>query len=352
MPRDHARVPHSLWEPGSRFLELTEAQQRLYMFASSQPEVSYAGVVPYTPRRWAGMAKNCTAVAMRRNVEAVHAAGYVAADEENEEILLRRFVETEGILTQPNVAKATRKAFNAIHSPALRRVFLDDLLRLARGPQRPGWEKGWKVLADLLPEEAIPEGLPEPFGEGFREGSDEGSPEGIGEGIGEGFAEGCSRDQRARDNHLPPDTYHLAPEPCPPAAAARAAAQAAAKRGRKATAAAGIDNGAGLPGEVARLRSKLDVARLFVRWDGLTKTDLAEVVQLVAVHGDGPLVKAALHAYRPDDPPVFAQAWLPSWRALPPPGELRLAAHRPKCPLHLREEPCGGCAADAKAGQA
>jgi hypothetical protein len=337
MPRDHARVPHSLWRQDSAFLQLTLSQQRVYLFAASQPQVSYAGIVPYTARRWAAMAKCCTAPALRRDLAAVHAAGFIAVDEDAEEILLRRFVEIEGILTQPNVAKACRKAFNAIHSPDLRRVFLDDLLALARGPQQPHWATGWKVLADLLPEETpepFAEGFREPFREGLAEGHQEGSPE----GHGEGFADGSS--------HAGPHDQHLTSAPGTQAAAPRAR-----PRPRKGPA-GGIDNGSNLPGEVARLRSKLDVARLFVRWDQLSRAELDEVVALVRTHGDAPLVKAALHAYQPNDPPVFAKAWLPSWRALPPPGELRLASHRPKCPLHLQNEPCGGCAADAKAGPA
>lgn len=134
----------------------------------------------------------------------------------------------------------------------------------------------------------------------------------------------------------------------------RGTAAAAAARGRtKPAATAPAEPGdppeVDLPGEVARLKSKLDVRRLQVRWDKLTASELAEVVDLVAVHGDEHLVSAAIGSYRAEDPPVFAQAWLGHWRALAPPGELRAVPPPPRCPTHLLDRPCRGCAADRKA---
>jgi len=106
-----------------------------------------------------------------------------------------------------------------------------------------------------------------------------------------------------------------------------------------------------LPGELAILRSKLDAARLVVRWDRLHPDVAAEIADCVRVHGDAALVKSAQHAYRPDSPPVFAQAWLGHWRALPPPGE-RLRIVTDRCPTHALDLPCRSCAADRKAGSA
>lgn len=109
-----------------------------------------------------------------------------------------------------------------------------------------------------------------------------------------------------------------------------------------------------LPGEIEILRSKLDGKKMPVRWDDLDANELAEIVALVHLHGDGPLVKAAVRAYRPNDPPVFAQAWLGDWRALRAPGDLALVVEL--CPEHrFQREPAGSCrfcAADALAGDA
>lgn len=104
-----------------------------------------------------------------------------------------------------------------------------------------------------------------------------------------------------------------------------------------------------LPEPVRRLRRKLEEAKLVVRWDRLTDDQVSEVSEMVDIHGVEPLVKAAVAAYRPNDPPAFAQAWLAFWRAVPAPGS-RLQAVPDRCLVHLQEAPCRGCAADMKAG--
>lgn len=109
-----------------------------------------------------------------------------------------------------------------------------------------------------------------------------------------------------------------------------------------------VDN---LPGEVAILRSKLEARKLTVRWDKLTTEQLDEIIALVNLHGDGPLVKAAQNAYQPNDPIVFAQGWLKHWRALTAPGKLR-AVDDQTCPQRGHTGTvrfCMNCIADSKA---
>lgn len=106
-----------------------------------------------------------------------------------------------------------------------------------------------------------------------------------------------------------------------------------------------------LPEPVRRLRGKLQEANLNVRWDRLTVDQIAEIVELIEAQTVERLVRAAVQAYQPNDPPAFAQAWLGHWRSLPPVGE-RLRAVRETCPVHALEKPCRGCAADKLAGEA
>lgn len=111
----------------------------------------------------------------------------------------------------------------------------------------------------------------------------------------------------------------------------------------------------GLPAVVEILRTKLDARKLTVRWDKLTADQLTQIEHLVEIHGDGPLIQASIASYRPDNPPVFAQAWLGAWNALPEPGAGHLALVRPQlCDTHgVTLSPagtCSSCAADAKAG--
>lgn len=101
------------------------------------------------------------------------------------------------------------------------------------------------------------------------------------------------------------------------------------RKSKKKTAAAAADPTPPLPPSVEILKTKLDAARLVVRWDRLAANpeQVAAVEQLIEVHGDGPLVKSALMTHRPDSPAAFAQAWLGAWSSLPEPGAgLRVVA--------------------------
>jgi hypothetical protein len=86
-----------------------------------------------------------------------------------------------------------------------------------------------------------------------------------------------------------------------------------------------------LPAALEILRAKLDARKLAVRWDKLKPDQVAQIEQLIELHGDTPLVRAALQSFRPDSPPAFVQAWLETWRTLPQPGRLEIVA--PPCDL-------------------
>lgn len=107
-----------------------------------------------------------------------------------------------------------------------------------------------------------------------------------------------------------------------------------------------------LPPPLEILRRKLEAARLVVRWDGLTPDQHTEIADLIDLHGDGPLVQAAVRAYRPDAPAAFAQAWLGAWRQLTPPGT-GLRAVDPPCTEAGHSgtsKHCAQCASERLAG--
>lgn len=95
-------------------------------------------------------------------------------------------------------------------------------------------------------------------------------------------------------------------------------------RGKREEDAAAAASGATppLPPSLEILKTRLDAAKLVVRWDRLAANpeQVAAVEQLIELHGDGPLVKSALMTHRPDSPAAFAQAWLGAWSSLPAPG--------------------------------
>ena len=127
---------------------------------------------------------------------------------------------------------------------------------------------------------------------------------------------------------------------------------AAAAAAREATKPATAGPAADLPAAVEILRSALDARNLTARWDRVTADDAAEIAALVELHGDGPLVKAAMTAHQPDKPLVFASGWLPGWRALRAPGQ-RLAVVADDCtePGHTGTvRHCNQCHSEAIGG--
>jgi hypothetical protein len=105
-----------------------------------------------------------------------------------------------------------------------------------------------------------------------------------------------------------------------------------------------------LPPAVAILRATLDARKLTVRWDRLTADELTEIEALIAIHGDSALVKAALAAYQPAKPPVYAKAWLGGWRALRTPDQgLALVESCPQPGHSGTTKHCTQCASEQKA---
>ncbi len=104
------------------------------------------------------------------------------------------------------------------------------------------------------------------------------------------------------------------------------------------------------------LRTRLEAATIPpVIWSGLTPTQSTEIEDLIGLHGDATLVKAALVAHRPEHPAAYAQAWLGRWRELRAPGS-GLALVRPqRCTTHdwvqLDDAGiCRACAGEKNAG--
>lgn len=167
MARTHGRIQHRIWQDGD-FLALTESAQRFYMLCLSSADLSYAGVVPFTVRRWAKLAADSSQTKIRKAVGSLESAGYVLIDEDTEELMLRSFIRWDGILNNPLVSVATVKDFRSVHSPLLRAVFLVELHRLsAEGEGRPDvWSES--KLGQLLSEpypEPLPEALTQALGE-------------------------------------------------------------------------------------------------------------------------------------------------------------------------------------------
>lgn len=143
----------SIWSDPD-FVALSGNAQRVYLLAMSQPNVSFAGVVPYTEKRWAGMAKDTTRGAIAEGICELENARFVLVDPDTEELLIRSFVKHGRIYEQKQLRKALVRAYEGILSTALQVAFYaeqsDDV----------------KALLGSLPEafteigDSLPEGCP------------------------------------------------------------------------------------------------------------------------------------------------------------------------------------------------
>lgn len=147
MARDHARLKTAIWFDED-WRHLSPEAQRVYMLALSQADMTYAGVVPWRPRRWAELAKKTTAAGIKRAVAELEAAGYVVTDEQSEELLVRTFIRHDRVLGVPNVTRSMVRAYRSIVSHHLRDCVLAELARdyLATTGDPENRDKGWSVL--------------------------------------------------------------------------------------------------------------------------------------------------------------------------------------------------------------
>jgi hypothetical protein len=99
---------------------LSARAQWCYVLVLSQPDLSYAGVIPYRPGRWARLAGGVTASGVEQAVAELETCRYVLVDRETGELLVRSFVRNDGVLRSPNLVKAMWNAYREIVSAPLR----------------------------------------------------------------------------------------------------------------------------------------------------------------------------------------------------------------------------------------
>lgn len=151
MARDHARVYCDIWgDPDWR--DLPDSAQRLYLLALSQRDISHAGVVAFTPARWAALAANSTTGGVRKAARLLEERDYVVLDETTDELLIRTFIRHDRVLLVPNVAIAMARAARLIVSPKVRRAFDEVLVQLHDDDDPVAPMNGWKAaeVAALL----------------------------------------------------------------------------------------------------------------------------------------------------------------------------------------------------------
>lgn len=119
MTRQYAPLHTEIWND-REFVALSAHAQRLYLLAISQPNITWAGTVPYTARRWATLASDTTAKTISRAAVELAKAGLVMLDENTEEMWVRSFIKYNAA-AQPKLRNAALREFRGVHSEEIRR---------------------------------------------------------------------------------------------------------------------------------------------------------------------------------------------------------------------------------------
>lgn len=120
MARKEARISTNVWR--TDFTDLPLACQGLYWMLLAQPDVSMCGVLPYLPGRWASM---CGSEDIDRALALLEDAGKLVVDRGTSEVLIRTFVNHDGVLRGTKTRAGMWKSWSGVLSDRLRRVVLE-----------------------------------------------------------------------------------------------------------------------------------------------------------------------------------------------------------------------------------
>lgn len=168
MARRVAWIKCEIWH-NPDWTGLTSQAQRLYTLILGQPDLNHCGLISLRPRRWAGLAADTTTETILEALTELEHAEFVVVDYDTEEVWVRTFVEHDGVLTQPNVARCALRELNQFHSGELRDLFESRygvrLREFVNGSPHPG-----------------PKGNSKGYSKGDRNPSSNPSGKGLGEG--------------------------------------------------------------------------------------------------------------------------------------------------------------------------
>lgn len=162
MARNHARILTSIWTDED-FLDMSAGAQRMFMLLMSQQNLSHAGLLPLTVKRWANKAKNTTPEQVEAWLAELVQRRYVVIDEATEELLIRSLMRRDDVWKHWKVMTAAANDVVAIASARLRAVCAAEVARMLAIPGVPEASKPLlERLQDALPKPTDTQPEPEP----------------------------------------------------------------------------------------------------------------------------------------------------------------------------------------------
>lgn len=129
MARTYARIFTAVWRD-REFRRLRGAAQRVFLLLVSQPDITAAGTLALTVRRWADMDSDTTIEAFNSSLDELAAERFLALDRSTEELLVRSFVRWDGGYSNTKRRPVILRQADDVSSPALRRVLAAEFGRL------------------------------------------------------------------------------------------------------------------------------------------------------------------------------------------------------------------------------
>lgn len=147
MARNYASNPTDIWRDDA-FRALPCEAQRLLLLLNSQEDISAAGTLPLTLRRWANLGADTNTDDIERALLCLQAAGLVVVDRDTEELLVVPFVRWDNGFGNKNRKPLIMRAAQSVTSAAV------------------GWALTQEFKALGLPLDGLPDGPPEPPSDG------------------------------------------------------------------------------------------------------------------------------------------------------------------------------------------
>ena len=132
---------------------LTTTQHDCYMALVCSEDITWAGVAPYAPMRYANFAADLNERKVVKVWGELEEVNMLVIDKATAEILVRTFLKHDNVIAKPNLTLAFCTAYGKVRSDALRRAIDVELGRLYENdPDMSGWASIEKRLPDLFEE--------------------------------------------------------------------------------------------------------------------------------------------------------------------------------------------------------
>lgn len=129
MARSYGKTYLSIWGDGD-FRALHPDAQRMYLFLTSQQDLSCVGTIPLRINRWANCAADQTAQQVRSALAELARGNFIVVDECTEEVLVRSFVRRDEGWKSPNMMKSIVSTARTVMSESLRAVLCSEISRI------------------------------------------------------------------------------------------------------------------------------------------------------------------------------------------------------------------------------